>query len=411
MLGVDLTAVVGAEPAERLDPTGRRRDLRLALSCLGGGLLLLALGVNDSGATQPRYLLVFPLVAVCAALLARRVAPLPAVVVGVAAGYADAALGPSLGTLLIFAQLIYDAALYGRRWLAPWLLRGAVAATVVVSLTFLALGRTQNAAAWGVTLTLVAVLPVVTAFPVRQHRERARLERDRAEQVARLAELDRRQAVAAERARMARELHDVVANHFSAVAIHATAALTLRDLDPATLREILTVMRDNSVRGLAEMRELVELLRDPGDPDAVVPANLARLAEVATLVDTVPGVTAKLEIDGVPRDLPAAVDLAAYRIAQESLTNAGRHAAGGSVLVRIGYGEDRVVITVDSCGAPGGSAPAGVCGAGMGLAGMRERAALLGGTLTAGPSAAGWRVRAVLPVAALPAAALPEESD
>ena len=91
--------------------------------------------------------------------------------------------------------------------------------------------RLGRASAWACVVALIAVLPVVTGISVRQYRDQAAAERARAEQTARLAELDRRQAVAAERTRMARELHDVVANHLSAVAIHATAALSLRDLD------------------------------------------------------------------------------------------------------------------------------------------------------------------------------------
>jgi signal transduction histidine kinase len=393
-------ALSGAEPAERVDPTGRRRDLRLALCCLAGGLALLALGYTDGGTDGGwgRLLLVGPLVAMCGALMLRRLAPVPAVALAVTAGIADLVLGPSLGTILVFTQVIYDAGVYGRRWLLPWLLRIAVGATVAVAAGTLAVHGMAYAVATGVALTLVTVLPLVTALPVRQHRERARTERERAEQIARLAELDRRNAVAAERARMARELHDLVANHLSAVAIHATAALSRPDLGEERMHEILTVMRDSSVQGLAEMRRLVELLREPqpyGDSLAEVGALVERARVGQALAVT-------LSEDGERGELAPAVDLAAYRIVQESLTNAGKHAAGGSADVRIRYDDRAVEIVVDSFPPPSNgrrpvAAPFGALGAGLGITGMRERAALLGGTFTAGPHDGGWRVRAELP--------------
>ncbi len=169
---------------------------------------------------------------------------------------------------------------------------------------------------------------------VRIHRDTASAERLRAEQTALLAETDRRQAVHAERARMARELHDVVAGHLSAVAVHATAALSL---DPATApptatREALGVIRENSVQGLAEMRRLIGLLRDPeeaadGAGQAVSPtlngldALLARAGAAAQ-----DGFVFRLHDGRGPEPLGAPVELSAFRIVQESVTNALKHA-------------------------------------------------------------------------------------
>lgn len=413
---MDLSGWTGAEPAERADPTGRRRDLRLALSCLGGGLLLLVLGVYDQSGWGSAWSLTGPLAVLSGALLLRRVAPVPGLLVGTGAVLVDYLLGPSLGTVLVFTQLLYDTALYGRRWLLPWLLRLAVVVTAALTLAAFAWAERAYAVGLGVTLTLVLVMPVVTAEPVRRHRDRARLERERAEQIARRAELDRRraeldrrEAVAAERARMARELHDVVANHFSAVAIHATAALSLPGLDRDRVREMIAVMRDSSVRGLAEMRHLVELLRDPGDGGAPAGGTgpvgerpmgeRPGLAGLDHLVAATPGLPVRLDRTGSPRDLPPEVDLAAYRIVQESLTNAGRYAAGGRAGVCVAYRPDELVLTVDSWG-PATAADPPVRGAGLGLAGMRERAALLGGVVDAGPHGDGWRVRARLPLPA-----------
>jgi signal transduction histidine kinase len=289
----------------------------------------------------------------------------------------------------VFGQLGYDAALYGRRELLPWLLRAAVAATVVVTVALLVGGTGIGPSlAIAVTLTLVFVVAPATAIPVRQHRERAEQERERAAQIARRAELDRREALVAERARVARELHDVVANHLSAVAIHATAAQSIADLDREKLAGVLAVIRENSVQGLTEMRRLVEVLREAEEPGA-------RLAEVGRLIDGAAGLSARLEQVGEPVPLPAAVDHAAYRIVQESLTNAAKHIAGGSAVVRVEYRPGSLAITVDSLGVAGSPL---VDGAGIGLTGMRERAELLGGSFDAGPRGDGWRVRAELPL-------------
>jgi signal transduction histidine kinase len=379
---------LGAEPSEWSEPTGRRRDLRLALLCLGGGLALIAVGVGENDG-HPFYVRAAPLAVVCAALMLRRIAPVAAFAVGTLAVLADLVIGPSLATLLVFGQLGYDVALYGRRELLTWLLRAAVATTVVVTVALLVSGAGYGPTlAIAVTLTLVFVVAPATAIPVRQHRERADQERERAAQIARRAELDRREALVAERARVARELHDVVANHLSAVAIHATAAQSIADLDSEKLAGVLAVIRENSVQGLAEMRRLVEVLREAEESGA-------RLAEVGRLIDGAAGLSARLEQAGEPVALPAAVDHAAYRIVQESLTNAAKHAAGGSAVVRVEYRPASLTVTVDSLGV---AARPQVDGASMGLTGMRERAELLGGVFSAGPHGDGWRVHAELPL-------------
>ncbi|NEA29214.1 sensor histidine kinase, partial [Actinomadura bangladeshensis] len=224
-------------------------------------------------------------------------------------------------------------------------------------------------------------------------RRRAEAERERAEQVARLAELDRRAAVTAERARMARELHDVIANHLSAVALHSSAVLRVADLDRAEIERSLRVIRENSVQGLAEMRRMIGLLRDGGDAD---PAARPRLAELDRLVRHTArsDLSARLEVAGEPAELPAAVELAAYRIVQESLTNALKHAGPGRAEVRVEYGR-RLVIDVSSpLGRDGSRLP----GSGSGLVGMRERAVMLAGEFDAGPDGGRWRVHAELPV-------------
>ncbi|RFU38262.1 sensor histidine kinase, partial [Actinomadura logoneensis] len=256
----------------------------------------------------------------------------------------------------------------------------------------LALGAPAPGVVLGAVAGMTWLTPVLTAMIVREHRDRAEAERERARQVARLAEMDRLAAVTAERARMARELHDVVANHLSAVALHSTALLRVPDLDPDGLRRAMEVIRENSVQGLAEMRRMIGLLRD----DAADPPAAPRLAELDRLVTHASrsDLSARLEVVGEPYTPPAAVELAAYRIVQEALTNALKHGGAGLADVRLTYGTSRVDVRVTS---PLGGASE-LPGAGAGLVGMRERAVLLGGAFEAGASGAVWVVRAELPL-------------
>jgi signal transduction histidine kinase len=416
---------------------GRRAlglDAVLAGASLAGGLVLLSLGnyntLNPPARTPREYFLI-PLAAVCAAVFLRRRAR-TSLAVGTAAVVVDVALGASLGTLLIYTQVLYDACVYGPARLWRWLLRLSVAATVLGALAGVAAVRAWHGVGIGVVFALVALLPVLTGISVRQYRDQAVAERERAEQTARLAELDRRQAVTAERTRMARELHDVVANHLSAVAIHATAALSLPDLDSAGVRRALGVIRESGVQGLAEMRRMIELLRDADDGRAGHPGDAGRAEHAGRLdpagrdpvgrdaaiadpparagLDGLDGLVGRaraaglavtVDTTGAPRTLPVAVDLAAYRIVQESLTNALKH-GGGRAEVTVAYCPDRVALTVDSPLPDGGYAgdrALDVPGSGAGLVGMRERTDLLAGRLSAGPldGAGLWRVHAELP--------------
>ncbi|QFY13903.1 two-component sensor histidine kinase [Nonomuraea phyllanthi] len=372
----------------------------------------------------PVWALCVPLALTCAGVVVRQRAPLSSLGLGVVAVTIDAFVGPSLATVLVFTDNLYAAALYGPARFARWLLG-------ITSVLAVAAGGVAGffAADWrmlavmGVQAGLVLVTPVTTALVLREQRDRAAAERVRAEQVAHLAELDRQAAVAAERTRMARELHDMIANHFSAIAIQSTAALTRKDLDAATVRKIMESVRENSVKGLAEMRSMIGLLRQEDDDPAE--ATRPRLADAEALVERVrrAGVAVELLVRGEPRELPASVDLAGYRILQESLTNALKH---GEPPVRavVSYEVGRIVVSVVNAvsakdgvsgrGARSSGAQVGV-GAGVGLIGMRERVALVGGAFEAGVlaegevlaegkapaegggSGEGWRVVAVLP--------------
>jgi signal transduction histidine kinase len=184
----------------------------------------------------------------------------------------------------------------------------------------------------------------------------------------------------------------MVANHLSAIAIHSTAALSLDDAK--TTREALAVIRENSVAGLAEMRRLIGILRDrSGDRE---PAASPILAGLGALVGTARSNGLDVTLDAGHGEVPAPVELAAYRIVQESLTNALKHAAEGRVRVVLRQRDGLLDIRVTSPYQPGDTPRAP--GSGAGLTGMRERAALLGGTFEAGPRDGLWAVRAALPL-------------
>ncbi|WP_433188588.1 sensor histidine kinase [Actinoallomurus sp. CA-150999] len=389
-----------------------RQDALLATAALAGGAVMLAAHsyIHWPGRPDPGPLWrAIPLLGVCAAMLFRRTAPMATLAIATPAVVADAVLGTSFPTVAIFTDALYAAALYGPA-ASP---RRLLTATGAVTLALTGVISLLDASSPGTIVTnlaslaLVLVVPVLTAIVVREHRDRAEAERVRAEQaaqlaeaervraeqVARLAELDRREAVADERARMARELHDVIANHLSAAALHSSALLSVPDMDAAAVRRALEVIRENSVQGLAEMRRMIGLLRGSEGTGA---AARPRLDDVTALVERTrrDGLTTRLTTDGEPAELPAAVELAAYRIVQESLTNVVKHAGDGEAAVAITHGRDAVTIVVDS---PLGGRT-GILGTGTGLIGMRERASLLGGSFTAGRDGGRWRVHARLPV-------------
>ncbi|MFC7246151.1 sensor histidine kinase [Catellatospora aurea] len=378
-----------------------RTDLAISLVSFLGGLVLYAAGGwrmflgGGPWAHAPHWVLLAPMTVMAACCLLRRLAPGTGEAVGLVALAADTLLGGSLGTALIFTQVVYDACVYGRPWLWRANLIGSVAASVLAAAAGVIASGDWRGVVLGLVVALVAVLPTVTGISVRQYRDQARVQRLRAEETARLAAWERRQAVADERARMARELHDVVANQLSAIAIHATAVLSAPDPSPQLVRRAVEQIRESSVSGLAEMRQMIGLLREDGDSAAVDPATRPGLASLPQLVAQAQadGLAVDLHTGGLDRALPVSVDFAAHRIVRESLTNAWKHGTGAAVL-RVAVDADRVVIETENALRPDGPSP----GSGHGLIGMRERAALLGGTLTAGAEDGRWRLRASLPV-------------
>jgi len=226
------------------------------------------------------------------------------------------------------------------------------------------------------------------AYTAELEERAARLEREREERAVR--------AVAEERARISRELHDVVAHHVSVIAVQAGAAGEEATTDPA--REALGHIQQTSRQVLAELRSMLEVQSSDQAGPGLAPQPSLR--EVDQLVDQsrTAGLPVELVITGERRELPAIVDLAAYRIVQEALTNTRTHAGPAHARVELRYAEDALALEVTDDGRAAAGQP-GNGGGGRGLIGMRERVAMVGGRLEVGPRpGGGFRVAAVLPL-------------
>ncbi|MEV7022272.1 histidine kinase [Kitasatospora sp. NPDC093558] len=382
----------------------RRVDQLIALCGLLGGSVLIAFKVYDNH-HQSVWSAVVPMLVLAGLELVRRTRPVLAVSVGGLAFAASLFTGSLLATTIMYTDLLYAAVIYGTHRMSRVLHLTGGATVLALSVLAWWIEGIPYALLIAVVSSLVFLAPVWTGDLVRKHRREAETERLRAEQTALLSEMDRREAVVAERARMARELHDVVANHLSAIAIHATGAQSaarrrhLAEDDP--LVEVLAVIRENSVQGLAEMRRMIGLLRESGGGEADESYTAPDLAAVDALLAKARaagqdvGLDFELTEQGERGKVPVPVGLAAYRIVQESLTNALKHAGPGLVTLRLDFGPEELRIAVDSPyrGEEGRELP----GARAGLVGMAERAGLLGGSFEAGPRDGGWSVRAVLP--------------
>jgi signal transduction histidine kinase len=202
-----------------------------------------------------------------------------------------------------------------------------------------------------------------------------------------------------ERARLARELHDVVAHQLSAIAVQAGAARLAAAGDPQASAAAIAAIERQARGGLTELNKLVRELRPTGDTGPGMSPQ-QRLGDIPSLIKRAgeSGLRAELRVDGEPRPLPAAVELAGYRVVQESLTNAIRYAAGAAATVHLAYRDDGIMVEVTDDGPGAAAGAAAIPGGGVGLDGLRERARLLGGQLEAGSAAErGFAVRAFLP--------------
>jgi signal transduction histidine kinase len=233
------------------------------------------------------------------------------------------------------------------------------------------------------------------------HQERVRQSAELLEQKQRVHVAEARSATLAERSRIAREIHDVLAHSLAALAVQLEAADALLGAGrQEKAREVVRTSRRLAREGLAETKQAVLALREGAS--APLPESLSALL-AATAPDSAAagegGRDGRLRVDGTVREVPEEAGFALYRIAQEALTNAAKHAAGAPVRMVLAYGADRVELTIRNDPPPAG-APTALAGAGSGygLTGMRERLEPLGGTLEAGPLDGGWQVAARIPV-------------
>jgi signal transduction histidine kinase len=204
-----------------------------------------------------------------------------------------------------------------------------------------------------------------------------------------------RLAVLEERTRIARELHDVVAHAISVIVLQARGARHALDTEPGDARGAIDAIEQTATQALAEMRRLLGMLRT--DDEEVALAPQPSLAHLDALVKHVrdAGLPVEVRVEGRPRDLAPGIDLSAYRIVQEALTNALKHAGRAQAVVLVRYGDDLLELEVVDTGAGGANGG----GSGHGLAGMRERVAVFGGELESGPRGdGGYAVRATLPL-------------
>ncbi|WKU06524.1 sensor histidine kinase [Micromonospora sp. HUAS LYJ1] len=350
------------------------------------------------------------------ALLFRRGHPslVAAVVAALAMVQVAAGWGPLAYDVAVLIAL-YSVVKYAER-LRDGVLAGAVAAVGVL----LAASQTVSQAAWWATAIYFGLITGgvwLAALNVRTRRLYVLSLEERAATLEREREAEARAAVVGERARIARELHDVVAHSMAVMIVQADGARLMFDRDPDTARHAVKVVADTGRQALEEMRRLVDVLREPEPsetttgPDADTPSieperRRAAVAELPALVGRFrdAGLRVGYRAGDVPAALPPGLDLTVYRVVQEALTNTLKHAGvGAHATVVLGVDDGLVVrVTDDGRGRPPARpAPSG----GHGLVGMRERVGVYDGRLTAGPrTGGGWQVEVRLPLPSTPEA-------
>lgn len=364
------------------------RDSRLL--DVGIAAVLAVAGLLESLITEvdrPLWLHAALVVVVMSAIALRRRFPLVTlgfVVVGLMVVDVD-------GQLSVFAALVVVSFTAGLELEPPRAYLGLILATVPFYVGFLVSGQPKVSDYVAVTVLYGGSWAV--GQTVRGHSRHAAEQAARADRAEHERQEEAARAVAEERTRIARELHDVVAHSISVITVQTQAVR--RRLDPSLTREVadLQAVETTARQAMAEMRRLLGVLRaEDGRPPLEPQPGLDQLDRLLAETRSA-GTPVDAVLEGTPVALPPGLDLAAYRIVQESLTNARRHAPGGRVEIRLRYGAHEVDVSVHSSG---GAAPAGD-GGGFGLVGMRERVALYGGSLTAGPTSDGFAVRAALP--------------
>lgn len=341
-----------------------------------------------------------PLLALFVGVLAwRRRMPFLAVLVGFAAILISAAAGvsqhkPFSPILAVFVAL-YSLALYA----TPR--RAAVGLVYVLGCAYLQIafamhfGESYGGTDFGFIAVLV-LAPWLVGKAMRGRIADMSLLEVRAEKAEREREQRAQEAAREERGRIARELHDVIAHSVSVMVVQAGAAEEVLRQAPERALEPIRAVQETGRQALAEMARLLGMLRRDGEELGLAPQP--GLDDLETLVEQTrrAGLPVKLRVEGTPRPVPLGADLSAYRIVQEALTNARKHAGEASAAVTVRYGHEALEVEIVDDGSGSGNGDGG----GHGLVGMRERVALFGGEFEAGPQlAGGFRVHARLPLA------------
>ncbi|MFC7929982.1 sensor histidine kinase [Streptomyces cinereoruber] len=342
-------------------------------------------------------------------LALRRRAPERMLLLTVALGLAQLALDlePFPADFAMFV-IVYTVAVHdGPRWASRLALAGGLSAATLAQFRWPVEDPTSGPAK--VFFTIIMTVPFALAWvlgdSLRTRRAYFAQLEERASRLEQEREAQAKVAVAAERARIARELHDVVAHNVSVMVVQADGAAYVMDSSPETAKQALETISTTGRQALAEMRRLLGILRTGEHQEAGEYVPQPDVGQIEDLVEQVrgAGLTVDFAIEGSPRPLPSGVELTAYRIVQEALTNTRKH--GGpdvGASVRLVYFDDGLGLLVedDGRGAPQEMyEDGGADGRGHGLIGMRERVGMVGGTLDAGPRpGGGFRISALLPL-------------
>ncbi|MGA5122461.1 sensor histidine kinase [Streptomyces pseudogriseolus] len=371
------------------------------LSVVGGATTEESRGTELPALTVPVVLLLSLVVAL------RRRMPERMLVLALGVGLAqlvlDVATGPADFALLV---IVYTVAAVGARWASRVALAAGLCAAPLAQLRW---PSPHSSTFENVALSIILAVPFALAWvlgdSIRTRRAYFAQLEERAARLEKEREAQAKVAVAAERARIARELHDVVAHNVSVMVVQADGAAYVLDAAPDQAKKALETISGTGRQALAEMRRLLGVLRTGEHQEAGEYVPQPGLQQIEDLVEQCreSGLPVDFKVEGTPRELPRGVELTAYRIVQEALTNTRKHGgpnAGASV--RLVYFDDGLGLLVED---DGKGAPhelyeeGGFDGQGHGLIGMRERVGMVGGTLDAGPRpGGGFRISALLPL-------------
>ena len=363
---------------------------------------LLAIALTVAAAAQMAYrepehpLRLLPVAGTTLPLAWRRRAPLLCYCVQFGSALATLEPPTFAGLLAIFIG-IYSIGAHSR-----WRLRSLIAPLASALVLQVLFPDSQPRLSAGATTAVVGLAAWLAGNAIRDRQARADALEERAHRLEREQALSAQVAVAEERARIARELHDVVAHNVSIMVVQAGAARMQLGQQSGPAVAALRSVEATGREALSELRRMLGLLTDDGDAPTLSPApGLAQLETLLTRVGDA-GLPVSMRVEGSPRPLTPALELTAYRIIQEGLTNVLKHAPGARTEVVLGYADDELRIDVSNHGrGRGPERSAHVNGSGRGLLGMQQRVAVYGGRLEVGPRPdGGFAVRARLPVSA-----------